>query len=228
MNRVLTTALAAGLAATAFTAPAFAKAGDWIFRARAIMVAPTDKGNNGPVRPNLTDYSADVTTAYTPEIDITYMVTDNIGVELIAATAKHSAKLAAFRNLGGPLEGAKAADTWVLPPTLTVQYHFNPEGAYRPYIGLGLNYTMFYAERASETLKGVTGAGTKVGIDDSVGYSVQAGIDIPINETFFINLDVKYIQIDTKARFKNMAIPNQTVKIDLDPIVAGIGVGMRF
>lgn len=218
-----TALVAAAFAATALSAaaPAAAKAGDWLIRARAIGVLPTDGGNNGAVLPTFPTASINVGNAYVPELDFTYMATDTIGFELILATAKHSAKATgALAGLG------KVASTYVLPPTLTAQYHFMPEASVRPYIGAGINYTIFYSEKAKDSLENAIGA-TKVSMKSDVGYAIQAGVDIDLTDKVFLNLDVKYIDINTRAKLTTGALVN-TIQVDLDPIVAGIGFGMRF
>jgi len=164
-----------------------------------------------------------VNNTITPEIDITYMATDHIGFELIAATSRHT--VSGVTGTTGTL--GKLAATNALPPTLTMQYHFLPEGKIRPYIGAGVNYTLFFNNDASSALTGAVGK-TDVHLSDSFGWAGQAGVDIDLNEKFFLNLDVKYIDIDTKARLSTANAGVQRVKVGLDPLVFGVGVGMRF
>lgn len=210
-----------GVAALAAGAPLKAEAGDWILRARAIAVAPLDSSSG--ITPAFPGEKATVGTAYAPELDVTYMLTNNLGLELIAATTKHSAK----GKSGTTGSIGKLADTWVLPPTLTLQYHFMPDAKFRPYVGAGINYTIFYNSRASGSLEDVVGE-TDVSLSNSLGWAVQAGADIPINEKMFLNFDVKYIDIDTTARLNTTAIGRQRVRLGIDPLVVGFGVGMRF
>lgn len=211
----------AGLAIVAGATPAAAEAGDWILRARAIMVAPQDSSSG--ITPAFPNEDVSVDTAFAPELDITYMVTNNIGIELIAATTKHS-----VTGRTGTTGGiGKLADSWVLPPTLTVQYHFAPEGSIRPYVGAGLNYTIFYSERASASLEAAVGP-TSVRLSDSFGWAVQGGVDVPVNDRLAINFDIKYIDMDTRARLSTTAAGVQTVKVDINPLVVGVGLGIRF
>ncbi len=212
---------AAGVLAIAAAAPAQAQveAGDVLVRARAILVSPTEK--SGPVTPGFPGGSVGVSDSVMPEIDFTYMLTDHIGAELILATTKHD--IAGRGTLAGIGE---LADTWVLPPTLTLQYHFAPSGPIRPYLGAGINYTTFYAANASRALESAIGK-TEVQLDDSFGYALQAGVDIDIGPRMFLNLDVKYLDIDTTARLRTGTALNR-VDVSLDPIVPSIGVGMRF
>lgn len=213
--------LALGAAALAAGAPLKAEAGDWILRARAIAVAP--QGSSSGIRPTFPNERVSVDTAYAPEVDVTYMITNNLGLELIAATTKHSAtgKTGTTGSIG------KLADTWVLPPTLTLQYHFMPDAKFRPYVGAGINYTIFYNSRASASLEDAVGE-TDVSMSNSLGWALQAGADIPLNEKVFLNFDIKYIDIDTTARLTTTAIGQQRVDIGIDPLVIGFGVGMRF
>lgn len=213
--------LPALIASSALATPAFAKAGDTFVRVRAIMVSPTE--TSGGILPTFPTEEVKVNDSIMPEIDITHMVTNNVGLELIAATTKHNAS-----GTSGTTGGiGKLASTWVLPPTLTVQYHFAPDAKVRPYVGAGVNYTMFYSEKPSAGLEAAVGQ-TNVNLRDSFGWAAQAGVDIDLNEKMFLNFDVKYIDIDTSARLATTAIGTQRVKISLDPLVFGVGVGFRF
>ena len=209
------------ITASALAAPAYAKAGDTFVRVRAIMVSPTE--SSGGIFPTFPAEKVKVSNSIMPEIDVTHMVSDHIGLELIAATTKHHA-----RGVSGTTGGiGKLASTWVLPPTLTVQYHFAPDAKVRPYVGAGVNYTIFYSEKPSAGL--VTAVGqTNVDLKDSFGWAAQAGIDIDLNEKMFLNFDVKYLDIDTTARLNTTAIGIQRVRVSLDPLVFGVGVGFRF
>ncbi len=211
----------AAAAAALLAMPAQAKQGDVLVRVRAIMVAPNE--GSGSVLPGFPGEEVKVDNSVMPEIDISYMATDRIGFELIAATTKHSAS----GTTGTTGAIGKLASTWVLPPTLTAQYHPIAEGPVRPYVGAGVNYTLFYSEDASGALEGAVGP-TKVHMSDSFGWALQAGVDVDLNERIFVNFDIKYIDIDTTARLTTTAAGVQRVRVHLDPIVAGVGLGMRF
>ena len=221
MQPIKTLLLAAAGAAVFASVPAQAKQGDILVRLRGIVVAPNEK--SGSVLPAFPGEKVSVNNAVAPEIDVTWMASDHIGFELIAATTKHSAS----GRTGTTGSIGKLASTWVLPPTLTAQYHFLPDAPVRPYVGAGVNYTLFYSEDASGALESAVGQ-TKVHMSDSFGWAAQAGVDIDLNDRLFLNIDVKYIDIDTTARLSTTAVGVQKVHIDLDPLVFGIGVGMRF
>ena len=207
--------LMGALVLAGFAQPAHAEAGDVLVRLRGIMVAPNE--DSGSVLPAFPGEEVSVDNSVMPEVDITY------GFELIAATTKHTAS-----GVTGTTGGiGKLASTWVLPPTLTVQYHPIAEGPVRPYIGAGVNYTLFYSEDASDALETAVGP-TNVNLDDSFGWALQAGLDIDLSDRVFLNLDVKYIDIDTTATLRTTAAGTQAVDVSLDPFVFGVGVGTKF
>lgn len=213
--------LAGLIAAVAVAAPAHAEQGDLLVRLRGIIVAPNE--SSGGIKPTFPGEKVKVNNSVMPELDFTYMLTKHVGTELILATTKHhvSGRSGTTGSIG------RLASSWVLPPTLTVQYHFMPDGPVRPYVGAGINYTIFYSEKASKGLEDAVGH-TRVGLKDSVGYALQAGVDVPIGKRTFVNFDVKYIDINTTARLDTAAIGTQRVRVHLDPLVVGMGIGMRF
>ena len=192
--------------------------GDLLVRGRLIHVSPND--DSGEVT-TLDGSGVTVDSATTLELDFTKMLTDHWGLELILGTTKHdidaAGSIEALGNIG---------DTGVLPPTLTLQYHFLPDGTVRPYLGAGLNYTLFYSESSSDSLDGALGA-TSVSLDSSLGLAAQTGMDIGLGETWFLNFDVKYISMTTEATL-NSGGTIRTVDVDINPWVFGIGVGRSF
>jgi len=207
----------AGMAVTL----AMAEAGDTFIRVRGIMVAPNEDSTG--ITPAFPVETVSVNNAVAPEVDITHMLTNNFGVELIAATTKH--RISGTTGTTGTI--GKLASTWVLPPTLTLQYHFAPEAKARPYLGAGVNWTLFYKEKASNGLEAAVGQ-TNVNLSSSFGWAAQAGIDIDLNEKMFLNLDVKYIDLDTNARLRTTAAGIQRVGVDINPFVFGVGVGFKL
>ena len=211
---ISTTLLMAG------TDMAMAAQGDWLVRLRGIVVAPTE---NSSAVTGIPGSEVGVENAVVPELDFTYFLTDNIAAELILATSPHDI---VGEGVIEPL--GEIAEVMVLPPTLTLQYHFLPNGDFiRPYAGVGINYSIFYSQDSTSSLENALGGATDVDLDDSVGVAFQLGADFPINDRWFLNADVKYIQIDTEATLTTGS-DVRTVEVDLDPIVAGVGVGFRF
>jgi len=224
MNNRFKPALAAAafatLGLTSFSAAAY-EAGDWVVRGRIIHIDTNEDTSTIRVGgASVAGSGVDVTSDTVPELDITYMWTPHWGTELILGTSQHTVDGSGTLNsLGGII------DTKVLPPTLTLQYHFTPNSNIRPYAGVGVNYTNFYDEKVSG---GLDAAGAKVRVDASWGLAVQAGVDIDINKDWFVNFDVKYIDIDTTAHFSNTTVGSAAVDVDLQPWVFGIGIGTTF
>ncbi|MEO5865800.1 MAG: OmpW family outer membrane protein [Sphingomonas sp.] len=217
----LTAGLLVASPACAQSADTGIRAGDVLLRVRAIMVAPNER--SGGIGPTFPSERVSVDNSFMPEVDVTYMASDNIGFELIASTTKHNAS--GTNGTTGAI--GRLASTWVLPPTLTAQYHFNAHGRVRPYVGAGVNYTIFWNEKASPGLEAAVGK-TRVSMTDSIGWAAQAGIDVDISRRVFVNFDAKYIKIRTTARLDTIAIGTQNVRIHLDPLVVGVGLGIRL
>lgn len=206
--------------ATAATPSLAVEQGDWLVRVRAIGVLPTD--DSGGISPDLLTARLEAQPAIMPELDITYMATDNIGIELILATTPHDI------DGKGAISGLdKVADSWLLPPTLLVQWHFLPKGQIRPYVGAGVNYTITYGEDATGSLETALGGPTKVELDNSFGWALQAGVDIGIDERWFANIDVKYIDIDVDAKITTGGV-TRDADVSIDPVIVGVGLGYRF
>lgn len=231
-KKILAGAMLLGLEAVSAGAQAWETEGmlpgDWIVRVRGISVSPDDSSGQVDV-PALGGFvpgsGVVVDSDVVPELDITYMLTPNIGVELILGTSEHNVN-ATGATLVGALGGqTHVIESMVLPPTLTLQYHFLPNAAIRPYVGAGLNYTIFY----DEDVKGALNQpGADVNIRPSLGLALQAGVDFDIGGGWFGNLDVKYIDLNTDAEFRNTTVGDVNVNVDIDPYVFGIGIGRRF
>ncbi|WP_290903117.1 OmpW family outer membrane protein [Aquabacterium sp.] len=199
----LTRVAAAALALSALSAPLMAQTaeGPWLVRARAVHLEAANKDSIA-----ITDVS--INSKWMPEVDFTYFITRNIAAELILTYPQK-------QDVSSSAHGGKIGTLKHLPPTLTVQYHFLPEGQVRPYVGAGLNYTRF----SSVSLP----AGFSIE-KSSWGPALQAGLDIPVAKNVYLNVDVKkvYIRTDLSANGTNLG----TIKVD--PVLFGIGIGYRF
>ncbi|MDD1013730.1 MULTISPECIES: OmpW/AlkL family protein [Pseudomonas] len=227
MNKSL---LGASLVALALAAPvAHAhQAGDFILRAGAITTAPNE--NSGDLK--LDDAKVSGTKATLDSdtqlgLAFAYMLTDHIGLELLAATPfQHTVGV---KGLGGGLDG-KLADIKQLPPTLSLQYYpMEASSKFQPYAGIGLNYTMFFDEDLSSSRKAQGFSNMK--LKDSVGLAGQLGMDYMINDNFLVNAAVWYVDIDTKATIDGpsaLGVGKTKVDVDVDPWVYMVGVGYKF
>mgnify|MGYP000869515177 FL=1 len=184
------------------------EAGNWLFRIGAYGVFPESDNMTNVLG---TGATLDADNGYTLGFNFTYMVTPNIGIELLAALPfKHDITLSGAGTV---------AETDQLPPTLTVQYHFMPENTIRPYVGLGLNYTTFFNTDTKGAL-----AGANLELDDSWGVAGQLGVDIDVAPNWFVNADLRYIGISTDATLNGVGIGT----VDINPWVLGLTVGTRF
>jgi len=194
----------------AFLSPSLSFAEDhenWIIRARAVYVKTDVTSTVSTIGGGIS-----TSTDQIPELDITRFFSPNVAAELILGTSKHDIAVK------GSSIGAKSLGSVnLLPPTLTMQYHFNPRGDFRPYAGAGLNYTFFYNAKTSDTA-------TAIRYQDHLGYALQLGFDYMIDPRFSVNFDVKKIFLKTHAVVNNSISAN----VKLDPWLIGVGMGYRF
>jgi len=202
-------------------------AGDFYMRVGATNVDPDD--NNGSidlsaVDPALGNQNIEVDDAWSMTFTASYQWTKNWAVELLAAYPfEHDISV---EGLG------KVGKTKHLPPTLSLQYHFLPDGKFQPYVGAGVNYTIFFDDGAEGALNAL-GGDLEIE-DDSFGLAGQVGFDYMINDNWFINLDLRYIGIETKAKITlppGVIGPNEAVikeDVSIDPWVYGVNVGFKF
>ena len=223
MKKALTMALAVAMASGAMAVQAYEQ-GDWVLRAGATTVDPdTDSDLIDESIPYKVDVDDDTQLGIIP----VYMVTDKWAVEVLAATPfEHDITVE-----NTPID---AGSTKHLPPTVSVQWY--PRGGsegWQPYIGLGVNYTIFFDEDADNELVDFLGVDdADLDLDDSFGLAAQAGVDIPINDNWAINLAVWYIDIDTEAEVTAKVAGETVAKVDfdvdIDPWVYNIGIAYKF
>lgn len=205
-----------------------AGAGDWLVRVGIGHVNPdTSSGDLVVGNTTLTGAQIDVGSNTRPIVNLTYMMTDHLGLEVLAAWPfEHDIDGA------GILDGAgKLGETKHLPPTLSLQYHMMPGAAFRPYVGVGLNYTTFFSTSGTPTLDAALGGPSKMSISDSFGIAVQLGADFDLTETVFLNFDLRWIQIEADASIRTQTAAGEVrsrIKADIDPLVFSAAVGFRF
>ncbi len=230
MRKTLFTASALALALAAPFAQAF-EAGDIIVRAGAITVDPRE--DSGPV----TALSGAVTTTGEATLDsdtqlglnFAYMVTDKVGIELLAATPfSHNVGL---KGLPGGLSAANGdfGSLKHLPPTLSVVYYpLDTKSAFQPYVGLGVNYTWFFDDKLSSEAESLGFEG--LDLEDSWGLAGQIGMDYMFTDNIMLNAQVRYIDIETTATTNNqtLGLGKVEVDVDVDPWVYMVGLGYKF
>lgn len=208
------TSLVVLTAATMLPAIATAKEeGDWLIRARGIYVTPDESATI-----SLIGGDVDIGKRFVPELDFTYFFTDNVAAELILATTKHS--VAAVDTALGPLD---LGSVWLLPPTLSLQYHFQPKQQFSPYVGVSGNLTLFHSVKNGPVADDVS-------YDTAIGFGLQAGADFQVGDGTYINFDVKRLWLSTDVTIDATTAAGAIVAADvkINPWIFGIGIGKIF
>jgi outer membrane protein len=227
MRKILSTAVVATLMSSALGVQAYEE-GDWIVRVGAVTVAPNESSDNIVLPTSPPTVLNGVSVGDDTQLGLigAYMLSDTVGIELLAATPfEHDISVR-----GTSIDAGTAKQ---LPPTLSLQWY--PRGGqdgWQPYVGMGVNYTIFFDEEVNPELENALGAiigasTVDLELDDSIGLSAQAGMDFPLTENFSINLGVWYIELGTTATIKT-DVGRVKFDVDVDPWVYNVGVAYRF
>jgi len=189
-----------------FVAAAQAQGDDWLVKVGVHTVDP--KSDNGALAGGA--LRADVGSDTGVTISAERFVTPDWGVELLAALPfEHDVKL----------NGTKAATVKHLPPTASLQYHFNADGTISPFVGFGINYTTFFDAKTTGPL-----TGTKLSLSNTWGPAAHAGVDFRIDKHWLVSVDARWMKIDPDARVDGAKVGT----VHIDPLAYGVAVGYRF
>ena len=142
--------------------------------------------------------------------DFTYLFTDNWAIEVLAALP--------FEHDIALLDGTVVGSTEHLPPTVSVQYRFG-SNKFQPFVGAGLNITLFSSEKTSGPL-----AGTDLDLDSSTGLALQVGFDYAINDRLLFNATLRSIDIESDAKLDGADLTT----VAIDPTAIGLSIGWSF
>ena len=180
---------------------------NWQVRLRGVAVQPNEKAEVSTIGGDV-----NISNSFIPELDFTYFFNKNFAAELILGTSKHDVKVGNDEVSLGSVR--------LLPPTVTLQYHFYPTKSLKPYVGAGLNYTIFYDVENGDTQ----------GMDykNNVGFALQGGVDYFVNDKFFLNVDIKKLYLKTDVDV-DLGLPATVpAEVKINPLLIGFGVGMKF
>lgn len=201
---LLAAAALCALTSGAAMAQNYPQDGKWMVRARAVHLDSANKDSTG--------LDLSVNNKMIPELDISYFFTPNFAAELILTyPQKHDVRAG----------GAKIGSLKHLPPTLLAQYHFTQLGAFKPYVGVGINYTRFSSVKFDPAVDAALNPSVK---KNSFGPALQIGFDYALDKNWSINFDVKKVYIKTDVR----SFGTKVGTFKVDPVLVGVGLGYRF
>jgi outer membrane protein len=198
----------------------------WEIRVRALAVLPYASGSSVNVAgvPALSSPNSGLSIgdSVVPELDITYYFTRNWAAELILGVTPH--KITGT----GSLNSVDVGRAWLLPPTLTLQYHFTDFGAFQPYVGVGVNYTVFFDQSAGNTPSGAVPAITSLNVKDSFGAAAQIGFDYMIDRHWGINVDAKWLYLEPSYSATAAGTIPISGTAHINPWLIGAGIAYKF
>jgi len=201
-------------------------AGDFVVRGGATMASPDS--NHSEILLGGADSTMTLTVDDNTQLGLNfvYFFSDAIAIEVLAATPFTHDVTIHDKNAVLNVDGATLGEVTQLPPTISAIYYFNNTTAFKPYVGLGLNYTVFFEEEFAAAPKSL--GLSNLDLDSSFGYAVQLGADYIINEHFHLNFSARYIDISTDANFDVGGESIGTAAIEVDPMVYSVLLGYKF
>jgi len=203
---------------------------EWRIRLRGIGVMPQESATIGVIGGD-----ANISNSFIPELDFTYFFNRHWAAELILGTTRHKVSTVSsdLTAIGASANAnVDLGKVWLLPPTLTLQYHY-PVAKFNPYLGAGINYTIFYNADQGPVVKDVA-------YKNKFSFAAQAGFDYDISKKFFVNIDVKklFLSTTTTVDASNLTpqgspelsavLENIKADVKINPWLLGIGIGCRF
>jgi outer membrane protein len=206
------------------------EAGDWIVRGGVVMVDPNDDSSKLNVDGigELDGTGVEVDDDTQVLLNVTYMASQHVGVELLAATPfEHTVETTGLDGLGLGLNDVELGKNKHLPPTLSALWYPMPGNSkFQPFLGIGVNYTVFFDEDVSGEAQNALGA-DNLKLDDSWGLAGRVGMDFMINDCWSLHAGAYYLDISTEAEVDS-ALGTVKVDVDVDPWVYTLGLGYRF
>jgi outer membrane protein len=216
--------LALAIAAAATLAPIASQAqsaaeNPWMVRVRAVYVDwQNGQANGSSTAAGVQTNNINAQNQWLPEFDVSYFFTKNIAAELVLSYPQPV-------NINSNLTSGPTGTINALPPSLLLQYHFTELGALKPYVGAGVNYTIF-GNRNNFSFSGVSNTLT-VG-QSSFGFVGQIGADYMIDKNWGVNVDLKYATMSTTVTGQNAVAGQDLGKLTLNPLMPAIGVTYKF
>lgn len=199
-------------------------AGTWMVRAGATTIAPQVTSGYLSAPDFMGGTKIDVGSDTQLSGGVSYMLTDNVAVDVpVALPFKHKLYGA------GVIAGAgQIGEVQALPITVFLQYRFLEASArFRPYVGLGATYAYFFNEQGSGKLTSLTNPGgppTKLTVDSKFALTPQIGVTIAIGDKWFVDIHYSKSNLSTTTHLST----GQHIDVALDPAAYGIDIGYKF
>ncbi len=162
-----------------------------------------------------------VESAWSLEFDTTYMLGENWGMEWMITAAPQDTQV-----VSGLYNGLDLGMVWIGETSLTIHYVIPLRGRWHPYLGAGvaLGYILY---------SDATSAAEAIGVDKvesslAWGPVGQVGLNYRLNKAWILSLDMKWISMPMDVTLRGPSGPIDTVEMDFDPLIIGLGGAYRF
>ncbi len=203
--------------------------GETKVRSRVLEIQPRGTGNNINWQYDgaMADSGTQLNNSTTASFEVGYPVLPRWSLEFgVPIPARHdiqvrSAALAAIvpETIGS---------VQMMPLTLLLQFNIMPMGKIQPYVGIGGHYTLFSNSTTSGALQNGYALTSDMKFSNKGGLAMQAGADFTLGENWFLNVDMKYLNLSTDISFNSSNKGIGRINFEINPILFGLGFGKKF
>ena len=200
----------------AASGPALAQSPEWRVGGRALYVASaTTSDELGD-----TGLTLDMKSGFGLDFEASVMFSQRFGAEFSIGATAHRLDLT-----GGECCDVDGGRVWLVPLTAIAQYHVQVYGQWDPYIGLGITYIAPIYKLSTD----LSDAGIEeLDIEGGAGLAAQVGLNYRLDNRWYVNLDLRYLDVSLEARVSTDEADLPPVTLDIKPFVIGLGVGYRY
>jgi outer membrane protein len=127
-----------------------------------------------------------------------------------------------------PFNGQEVATAkWFSPSVLAEYSFFDESSTWRPYVGLGVNYTKFYNRDSTAAGDAANGGQTSISLSSSVGPAGTLGVSYKINHDWNLYASYSLARVDSNYVSNTSGI-ERTTNIHFNPSAVVVAIGYSF
>jgi outer membrane protein len=116
---------------------------------------------------------------------------------------------------------------WLAPSLLAKYYFFKPDAMFRPFVGVGVNYTKFQSRQVTPEGEAISGGPTSLSLPASVGPTVTVGLSYHPFDQIVVNLSASASEVNSQLTTDTAGIL-RTSHVEFNPRAIVLAVGYQF
>jgi outer membrane protein len=116
---------------------------------------------------------------------------------------------------------------WLAPTAFLIYSAFDDSARFRPYFGVGINYTKFYSRQITAAGEAITGGPTSVSLTSSVGPALTLGLSCKITRHFYAYASVSGSEVDSDLKTDTAGVIRKS-HVQFGPRALVVSAGYSF